>query len=230
MYVLPFTHLLRSQLGIPLLCFGLGFFSSSALLAETGWFSFQNGGSNTNAKAIEIDQTVQFNKRWEVELEGYGQSSPVVWGKTIYTTTVLGKNKEKCIVAAHDLASGKQSWSLDFKNPAPRESTVYVSKAAPTPVVDSDGIVVLFEGGLLVSVSHEGKVAWQRDLLGEFGELSSNHGLSSSLEQTQESVFVWVERKESPYILSVDKKSGKDNWKASGVGSTSWATLSLIHI
>ena len=230
MYAIPLSNLLRNQLCISLLCLSLVFFSSPALVAESGWFSFQNGGSNTDTKAIEIGQTVQFNKRWEVELEGYGQSSPVVWGKTIYTTTVLGKNKEKCIVAAYDLASGKQSWSLNFKNPVPRESTVYVSKAAPTPVVDSDGIVALFEGGLLVSVSHEGRVTWQRDLFGEFGELSSNHGLSSSLEQTKESVFVWVERKEAPYILSVDKKSGKDNWKASGVGSTSWATPRLLKV
>ena len=230
MYVIPLINLLRNQLCISLLCFSIGFFSWSELIAETGWFSFQNGGSNTNSKALEIDQAVQFNKQWEVVLEGYGQSSPVVWGKTIYTTTVLGKNKEKCIVTAHDLVSGKRIWSLDFKNPAPRESTVYVSKAAPTPVVDPDGIVALFEGGLLVSCSHEGKVSWKRDLLSEFGELSSNHGLSSSLEQTQESVFVWIERKESPYILSVDKKSGKNNWKVSGVGSTSWATPRLLKV
>ena len=224
MYVKPLNKSLRDRLCISLVCFSIGFLSWSDLMAETGWFSFQNGGSNTNSKAIEIDQTVQFNKRWEVVLEGYGQSSPVVWDKTIYTTTVLGKNKETCIVAAHDLASGKRLWRLDFKNPAPRESTVYVSKAATTPVVDEDGIVATFEGGLLVSCSHEGKVSWKRDLLGEFGELSSNHGLSSSLEQTQESVFVWVERKEAPYILSVDKKSGKNNWIVSGVGSSSWAT------
>ena len=177
MYVLRFTHLLRSQLGISLLCFGLGVFSSSALLAETGWFSFQNGGLNTSAKAMEVKQTVQLKKKWSIELEGYGQSSPVVWRNTIYTTAVRGDNKENCIVAAHDLVSGKKKWSLTFKNPAPRESTYYVSKAAPTPVVDSHGIVSLFEGGLLVSVSHDGKVTWRRDLLDEFGELHSNHGL-----------------------------------------------------
>ena len=224
------SKVLRHHLRISILCFILGFLPSSVLLAEPGWFSFQNGGSNTSENAVEIGQSVQFKKIWAMELEGYGQSSPVVWGGTIYTTAVLGKNKEKCIVAAHELVSGKKVWSLSFRNPAPRESTVYVSKSAPTPVVDSQGIVALFEGGLLVSISHEGKLAWQRDLLDEFGELSSNHGLSSSLEQTQKSVFVWVERKESPYILSVDKKSGKDNWKASGVGATSWATPRLLKV
>lgn len=215
---------------LSLLWAGVIFSVCSQLDAETGWFSFQNGGTNTNSKALEIEQTVELKTKWEVELEGYGQSSPVVWDKAIYTTSVIGDNKEKCIVAAYDLTSGKKSWSLEFKNPGPRESSVYVSKAAPTPVVDENGVVALFEGGLLVSCTHDGKVSWQRDLLGEFGELASNHGLSSSLEQTQDAVFVWVERSESPYILSVDKKSGKDNWKSSGVGSTSWSTPRLLQV
>ena len=220
----------RSQLGTFIVGLFVVFFSSSLVVAETGWFSFQNGGLNTSAKAMEVKQTVQLEKKWSIELEGYGQSSPVVWRNTLYTTAVRGDNKEECIVAAHDLVSGKKKWSLTFKNPAPRESTYYVSKAAPTPVVDSHGIVSLFEGGLLVAVSHDGKVTWRRDLLDEFGELNSNHGLSSSLEHNDESVFVWIERKESPYIISVNKKSGKDNWKASGVGGTSWATPRLLNV
>lgn len=220
----------RSRWRLLLLCVVIGFLGSLKLQAEVGWVSFQNGGTNTSSTAIEIKKGVQLKKKWEVQLEGYGQSSPVVWNQTIYATTVLGDNKEKCFVAAYDLASGKKTWILEFQNPGPRESSVYVSKAAPTPVVDQNGVVVLFEGGLLVSCSHDGKVVWKRDLLGEFGKLSSNHGLSSSLEQTQDAVFVWVERSEAPYILSVDKESGKTNWKATGVGGTAWSTPRLLEV
>ena len=198
--------------------------------AETNWSSFQNGGQNGAANPIKASDSLELIKTWEVALDGYGQSSPVVWNQVIYTTTVQGKNKEKYLVAAHDLANGKKIWSVEFKNPSPRESTVYVSKAAPTPVVDAAGIVVHFEGGLLAACSHDGKIRWQRNLIEEFGAAQSNHGLSSSLEQSSDSVFVWVERSEAPYILSVDKKTGKDNWKADGVGGTSWATPRLLTV
>ena len=98
----------RSQLGTFIVSLFVVFFSSSLVVAETGWFSFQNGGLNTSAKAMEVKQTVQLKKKWSIELEGYGQSSPVVWRNTIYTTAVRGDNKENCIVAAHDLVSGKK--------------------------------------------------------------------------------------------------------------------------
>ena len=109
----------RSQLGTLIVGLFVVLFSSSLVVAETGWFSFQNGGLNTSSKAMKVKQTVQLEKKWAIDLEGYGQSSPVVWRNTIYTTAVLGDIKENCIVAAHDLVSGKKKWSLTFKNPAP---------------------------------------------------------------------------------------------------------------
>ena len=88
----------RSQLGTFIVGLFVVFFSSSLVVAETGWFSFQNGGLNTSAKAMEVKQTIQLEKKWAIELEGYGQSSPVVWRNTIYTTAVRGDNKELSLI------------------------------------------------------------------------------------------------------------------------------------
>lgn len=194
------------------------------------WTSFQNGGS-----AVENFHTVDFNWEadprlvWQAELPGYGQSSPVVLGNLIYLTTVEGSNKETYRVLALDRATGQQVWDYSAENPSPRESTNYVSKAAPTPVADKQGVICFFEGGLLVALSTEGKVRWQRNLLAEFGPLDERHGLSASLEQDAESLYVWVERGTEPYVLKLEKQSGKILWNVPGLGTTSWASPRLIH-
>jgi outer membrane protein assembly factor BamB len=133
-------------------------------------------------------------------------------------------------VTAYGLANGKELWSVKVTNATPEESSNYVSKAAPTPAADTDGLICLFEGGNLVALSHDGQIRWKRNLVEDYGELVARHGLSASVEQDESSVYLWLERSEDPYVLSVDKRTGKTNWKAEGVGATSWASPRLVPV
>lgn len=167
---------------------------------------------------------------WVVEGVGYGQSSPVTWQGQVYLTSVSGANKERCHVVAYDLATGTKRWQVDFDAASGAENNTYVSKAAPSPVVDAAGLICFFEGGDLLALTHDGKVRWQRNLVQEFGQIESRHGLSASLEQDQDRVYVWVERSADPYVLAVQKESGKDIWKVPGIGATSWASPRLVPV
>ncbi len=194
------------------------------------WTSFQNGGrAAENATAVKFNWEADPQLVWQAELPGYGQSSPVVLGNRIYLTTVEGSNKETYRVLAFDQSTGQQIWDFSAENPSPRESSNYVSKAAPTPVADKQGVICFFEGGLLVALSPEGKVRWQRNLLAELGPLDERHGLSASLEQDAESLYVWVERGAEPYVLKLEKQTGKTLWNVPGLGTTSWASPRLIR-
>ena len=211
------------------ICFGL---LVSVIQAQDSWTAFQNGGPyDAN---VEVTTTYDwkkiFGKSWEIKLKGYGQSSPVCWQGHVYTTYVSGKNKDQCGVLAHRIKDGTLAWEISYPNPSPRESNVYVSKAAPTPVLDAQGITLLFEGGLLFSCTHDGKVRWKRDLRKEYGVIKTNHGLASSLEQSNDSIFVWIERADDPYLLSVDKATGRNRWKVSGIHATSWASPRLVPV
>jgi len=168
--------------------------------------------------------------KWQVSLDGYGQSSPVTWGDRVFVTSVSGPKKERCHVAAFDLSSGKRLWQHDLDSATPTENSNYVSKAAPTPVVDALGLVCFFEGGNLIALTHDGKVRWERNLVAEYGAIESRHGLSASLEQNADQVFVWVERQNEPYVLAVEKKTGGNRWKVAGLGVTSWASPRLLSV
>lgn len=197
------------------------------LAAGENWPSFQNGGRVSRVDgpefaALEVD--------WSISLIGEGQSSPIVWNDRIYVTSVTGAHKEMYHVAAYRLSDGTQLWHYELPNASPTESSDYVSKAAPTPAADDNGVVCFFEGGNVVALTHEGEVRWNRNLVDEYGAIDSRHGLGSSVEQTDTTAFIWVERSTDPYVLAVNKQSGENIWKVPGLGSTSWASPRLLDV
>lgn len=194
------------------------------------WPAFQNGGATSLPGVAASAGTLETEPTWSVEITGYGQSSPVVWDEHVYVTSVEGDQKQSCHISAHRLCDGKRLWQHTLPNASPAENSNYVSKAAPTPAADADGVVCFFEGGNVVALTHAGEVRWQRNLVTDYGEIAARHGLSASLEQDGDAVYVWVERTEEPYVLSLDKQTGQTNWKASGVGATSWASPRLVPV
>ena len=197
------------------------------VVAADAWPTFQNGGTTSVASSglLKLGDVL-----WTIDLRGYGQSSPVVWEGNVYVTTVEGAKKEQCHVAAFSLNNGSQLWESTFENPSPQENNNYVSRAAPTPVADANGIVCFFEGGIVVALDHGGKERWRRNLVEDYGGVGARHGLSSSLEQDEASVFVWVERSEEPYVARLSKADGETIWKSAGVGATSWASPRLVPV
>ena len=201
--------------------------SSADVKAADRWSSFQNGGRVSQP----ADRPLQPGEiSWDVELRGYGQSSPVVRDEHIYVTTVEGPNKDNYHITAFALKDGSRLWQQSVANPSPQENNTYVSRSAPSPVTDESGVVCFFEGGIVVAFDHEGNQRWKRDLVADYGSVAARHGLSSSLEQDKDSIFVWVERSEDPYVLRLKKADGETMWKAVGAGATSWASPRLIPV
>ncbi|MEM1303558.1 MAG: PQQ-binding-like beta-propeller repeat protein, partial [Planctomycetota bacterium] len=167
---------------------------------------------------------------WESALVGYGQSSPVTDGKTVYVTSVSGDKKEQLHLQAFDLSTGEELWRREAANSTPEPNNSYVSRAAPTPVCDEAGVVAMFEGGNLIAYTPSGDERWTRDLVSDYGKISARHGLAASLEQDELHVFAWVERQDDPYVVAIDKSSGEVVWRSPGIGATSWSSPRLVPV
>lgn len=195
------------------------------------WTQFQgNRRFDAEPSALPLTWSPTENLLWSTKINGYGQSSPVTWQNQVYVTSISGEKKEHCHVTAFDLKTGAKLWQHDFPAATQAENNNYISRGAPTPAVDAFGLYCFFEGGNLLALTHAGQVRWERNLVTEFGEIKSRHGLSASLEQTPDRLFVWVERQTEPYVLAVDKAAGKDIWKVDGMGATSWASPRLVNV
>ncbi|QDT08959.1 PQQ-binding-like beta-propeller repeat protein [Planctomycetes bacterium K23_9] len=193
------------------------------------WSAFQNGGHlEVSLDALATRWSPDKNIAWISPIEGYGQSTPVIADGQIYVTSVSGAERQKYHLAAFGLSDGEKIWQRDFDNPTVAKNTPMTSRAAPSPIADSGGCIAFFEGGVVVSLNQDGEMRWSRNLVVDYGPIEARHGLSASLEQDEQRVFVWIERSDSPYLLALDKTSGENLWKVDGLGSTSWSSPRLI--
>ena len=123
-------------------------FAISLLPADDNtWPGFLGeGSSGFDAKTIPAKWSPD-SVTWQVSVTGYGQSSPVIWGDRVFVTSVDGPSKERLVVAAYALADGTMLWKSVTKSTFQEKNSVYVSRAAPTPVVDENGVWAYFESG-----------------------------------------------------------------------------------
>ena len=209
-----------SPFALPLLALAV-----AAPPAADRWPAFRGDGTGTaTVKQLPQAWSPTAGIAWKADLPGYGQSSPVVWKGRVFVTAVEGPQKETNHVVCLDAATGKRVWGKTFPASQPIKNTAYVSRAAPTPAVDADGLYVFFESGDLVSLTHAGDVRWQRSLVTEYGELKGNHGLSASVALSAAGVVVLIDHAGPSYLLTADRATGKNVWKVDRSERVSWSS------
>ncbi|MGF1582680.1 MAG: PQQ-binding-like beta-propeller repeat protein [Gemmataceae bacterium] len=192
---------------------------------ESIWPGFRgNGDSLTNSQKLPLKWSAKKNFAWKVILPGYGQSSPVVWKDKVFVTAVDGKNREKGFVVAFSAKTGKELWTYKFAPTQKAGWGNYISKAAPTPVVDGEAVYSFFEGGDVLALSHEGKLLWSRSLVKDYGKFENVHSLGSSPVQTDKGIVVLVDHTGPSYLVALDKKTGKNLWKTKRKSRESWTS------
>ena len=124
---------------------------------QSHWPAFRgNGTSHTSVTNLPTEWSDDKNIAWTADLPGYGQSSPIIWGDRIFTTTMQGDMKDVPTILCIGLADGKQLWKQDFKSTQTVKASDYVTRSSPTPVVDADRCYAFFESGELVAIVNSG--------------------------------------------------------------------------
>ncbi len=194
------------------------------------WPGFRGfGNSISPVNDLPVKWSAKNNLIWKVDLPGYGQSSPVVYKDKVFVTAVDGKEREIGYVLAYHTKSGKELWRHTFSPTFKAAWTNYISKAAPTPVVDAKAVYTFFEGGEVLAFSHDGKLLWLRSLVKDYGFFQNGHGLGSSLAQTDKAVIVLVDDEGPSYLLALDKKTGKNLWKTDRKKRVSWTSPVVVR-
>jgi outer membrane protein assembly factor BamB len=155
-----------------------------------------------------------------------GRSGPVVFGDRLYlqNTSGEGEQMQERLMCFH-ADTGKLLWEYKynlFTSDVPPHRIAWAS-----PVVDpASGNVFAFSGnGLLMSLSRDGKLLWERSLAEEFGMWTTHGGRVSSpiIDGDQLIVsglmFSWGQHAGGAHrYLSFDKTTGRANWISSPEG------------
>jgi outer membrane protein assembly factor BamB len=198
---------------------------------EGSWPAFLGVGSKvTETQKLPLTWSPNENVRWKKSIPGHGQSSPVVWDNQVFVTTTEGPMKDTYLAIAFDADSGDELWRQSIVNSNPVENSVYVSRAAATPVVDSDRLITFFESGQLICFDHAGKQLWQRDLSVDYGKFRNKFGLSGSPTQDDSNVYILVDDEGPSYVTAIAKSTGSTVWKMDRSARKSWASPNIITI
>jgi outer membrane protein assembly factor BamB len=198
-------------------------------LSPSVWTEFRNGGSSISSGPMPLTWSPENGIAWQKELPGYGQSSPVIFNGRVFVTSVVGPMKDECQIVCLDLKIGEQVWEWKKDASSRAASNYMASRAAPTPLVDANGVYAFFESGDFVAINPDGSLKWSRSLTDEFGKFDNNHGLGSSPTQTTELVIVNIEHKGPSYLLAVDKQTGETRWKADRPSGSSWTSPIVVQ-
>ncbi|MFI4875780.1 MAG: PQQ-binding-like beta-propeller repeat protein [Blastopirellula sp. JB062] len=195
------------------------------------WGAFLGAGhSAIDPSGIPTTWSPEENVAWSVALPGYGQSSPVIFGDRIFVTSIEGENKERNIVSCYDLKSGEKRWQRNFPSSDPVKNSTFVSRAAPTPAVDANGVYAFFESGDVVLLTHAGEEVWRRSLSKDYGQFENEYGLGASPVLIDGKLVLLIDHPGPSYLIAIDAATGKTAWKTDRESRGSWSSPMLLKV
>ena len=184
------------------------------------------------------------NIRWKAAIPGLGHATPVVWGDRIFVQTAVQTDKTVEIAQENKKAappyvyqykvlalhrkSGKVVWEKTVREEHPHEGMHQTSSfASNSGITDGEHLYAFFGSRGLYCFDLDGNLKWEKDfgdqrIAGTFGEGTSPTIYGNNL------ILTWDHQGDS-FIVTMDKKSGKELWRKERKERTSWSTPFVIE-
>jgi outer membrane protein assembly factor BamB len=176
------------------------------------------------------------NIRWKTPLSGLGTSTPIVWKDRIFVTTQAGDGPYeqrgrdfanasvarktgaadvvRFAVHAYARADGKRLWEYVIDADGPLQPVhMKHNLASPSVVTDGKLLYAWVGTGQLAALDLDGKVVWKRHIGKEYSPFEILWGHGSSPTLYKDSLILLCDHQTAAYILSLDKRTGKQLWK-----------------
>ncbi len=226
-------------------CLALLTLGSSAS-AQTDWPQFRGPTASGIAAATNLPShwSATENVAWKTSLAGRGWSSPVVWGRRIFVTTVVNKGETEPIkkglyfggdrpeppksehqwkVICLDRDTGMIEWEKTVHQGAPQTSIhLKSSYAAETPVADGRHVYALFGSVGVFAFTHDGKDAWSAKLPPRKTRYGWGSAASPVLHDGR--LFVLNDNDEKAELITFNAASGAELWRVDRDEKSNWAT------
>ncbi len=202
---------------------------------EAHWPRFRGptGMGVCDATGLPLEWSQTKNVVWRIELPGPGASSPIVFGDRVYVTCYSGyfvpgqpggslEQLRRHLLAVR-LSDGQILWQREKPAKLPEESHIREhGYAASTPTADAQRVYVFFGKSGVFAFDHQGQQLWQADVG------SGTHGWGSAASPVLYKDLLLVNASvESQSLLALDRRTGKQVWKAEGI-KESWNTPLVV--
>lgn len=225
--------------------------------ATVNWPAFR--GANASgigdgvATAVDWDLESGSGVLWSSDLEGLGNSSPIVWGDRVFVTTAVAAGMEQTLrtgltgegtpveeavehtwrVLAFDKKSGAKLWETETGRAVPLTQRHFkATQANSTPVTDGEYLAVVFPTAGLTVLDLDGNIIWHQELgglnAGAFSDPGIEWGYASSPVIYKGRLILQVDVHEGPYLAAWDLATGEELWRVERDVAPSWATPAIL--
>lgn len=190
-----------------------------------------NADNVADNRNLPVRWSATENIRWSVKLPGWGTSSPVVYGKRVFVTSQAEEGGRKSLLLlCFNLENGQELWRHDFGLGVNQRTHEKSNLAVNTPAVTKDAVYVAYGNADIACYSHEGKLAWVRRYMSDFGDPKMSWGYAvSPLVVDDAVVFPWDHHKGPCFLIGLDKGTGEIAWKKDRPIGTAHATPLLVE-
>ncbi len=198
--------------------------------AEQQWPRFRgpSGQGETNQTTLPTvwDKDGR-NLLWRVKVPGVGNSSPVIWGDSIFLTSSDAKGTKR-FVHCVSRQGGSVRWTRQAP-PRPPEKGVRDKNgyASATPVTDGERVICFLGSCGLVCYDFAGDLLWHYDSL----TVQTTHGTGSSPLLYKDLVILAQDQNEADSVfLALDKRTGKKVWEGQRARAMTWTTPVVVRV
>lgn len=196
--------------------------------ADSNWPRLRGPNGSGVAEGAEIPSAwTEDNFRWQIDLPGIGNGSPVVWGDRLFVLSASesaapakGKKAKRAAAPSKpqqwvpiclSTKDGSVLWKHEFEEGS-FKGHKFNSPASTTPAVDEKRVIFTWgtkEKLTMVAFSHDGKMLWESDL----GPVSGGHGFAASPKLLGDLVILNNDQeKGTGNLLAVDANTGEVKW------------------
>ena len=196
---------------------------------------FFNGMARGDAPSVWSDTN---NVKWKTEIPGRGFSTPAIWGDRIFVTTAIPTGtgagpvvEQRFEVLSLDRRTGKILWQKTAKIATPHEGyhRAYGSFASNSPVTDGRYVYASFGSRGIYAYDFNGKLIWEKDL-GVQMKMRLAFGEGTAPLLFGDRLFIVFDHEAESFMVALDKRNGKELWRASREERSSWSTpLAVEH-
>ena len=210
---------MRRLMGLLALCI-----AGTCSAADWNQFRGPEGTGVSTEKNLPVTWSKTENLAWTADLPGDGVSSPVVQGDRVFITANSGIKKDRLIVACYNLADGKLLWQRQIWATGATGCHPMTAMAAPTPVVDANGVYALFATGDIVAFTLTGQLKWTRALANDYPQIANQVGMAASPILWQGTLIIPMDNTGDSFLAAIDTRYGQNIWKVKRPRETSWVT------
>lgn len=178
-------------------------------LSAANWPSWRgpNQDNTSPETGFPLTWARQKNVKWRAALPEAGNSSPIVWGDTVFVTQPVRDGRERTLMA-FDRTTGKLRWQrgVTFEAADPRHKTN--PHCSASPVTDGERVVVTFASAGIVAYDFRGEQLWRTDL----GPQKHQWGQGASPIIHGDLVIVYHGPGEFSALYALDKRTGAKRW------------------